>query len=131
VPSSTASWILHVFAKGDTVAAADLPSVSPRTRTLAGYITGWATLPANTSWLTATSALSWNDTGLAPAGLITGASGRGFLGILEDLPTITSPGQQGEATILELGGTFGPGGIGAELRQQLGDAIRVELQFAG
>lgn len=131
VPSSTSSWILHVFAKGEASTGADLPSVSPRTRTLSGYITAWAVLPAETDWLAASSAFTWNDSGLAPPGLLTGASGRGFLGILEDLPTVTASGQQGEATITGLAEPFGPGGIGAELRQQLGDKIRVELQVAG
>jgi hypothetical protein len=51
--------------------------------------------------------------------------------VLPDLPTITNNGQQGEATILALADPYGPGGIGAELRQQLGDRIRVELQVAG
>lgn len=129
VPTSAASWLIHVFAKGGTTAAAATPSIDPRTRTLEGYITAFATLPANTSWLQATSGLSWDSTGLAPAGLLVGAAGRGFLGVLESLPTAT--GQQGEATITALGGQFGPGGIGAELRAQLGDAITVELQVAG
>ncbi len=128
VPTSTASWILHVFAKGPTTIGQATPSVDPRTRTLEGYITAWASRPANTSWLQPTSALTWDTTGLAPAGLLTGASGRGFLGVLESLPTVQ--GQQGEATITSLGGAFGPGGIGAELRAQLGDAITVELQVA-
>lgn len=130
VPAGAGSWLLHVFAKSPATAeAAGPPSISPRSRTLEGYITAFATLPANTSWLQATSGLAWDTSGLAPAGLLTGASGRGFLGVLETLPTVT--GQQGEATITSLGGSFGPGGIGAELRAQLGDAITVELQMAG
>lgn len=131
VPSSAGSWVLHVFAKGQTAAAADLPSVSPRTRTLEGYITAWAPLPTGASWLAASSAFAWDTTGLAPQGLLPGASGRGFLGILESLPAIAASGQQGEATITGLAEPFGPGGIGAELRQQLGDRIRIDLQFAG
>lgn len=127
-PASPGSWIIHCFAKGETVPAADLPSISPASKALAGYITAWATLPAETDWLAASSAFTWNDTGLAPPGLLTGASGRGFLGALEGLPVVS--GQQGEATILELGGAFGPGGIGAEIRGQIGDQIRVQLQFA-
>lgn len=129
VPASTASWVLHIFAKGPTTVAPGTPSIDPRSRTLEGYITAFATLPANTSWLAASSAFTWDTTGLAPAGLLVGAGGPGLLGVLEALPTIT--GQQGEATITSLGGAFGPGGIGAELRSQLGDAITVELQVAG
>ena len=50
---------------------------------------------------------------------------------LEHVQREHSTGQQGEATITSLGGSFGPGGIGAEPRAQLGDAITVELQMAG
>ena len=131
MPAATASWVVECFAKGENTDAPGLPSIDPRRRVLAGYITAWAALPANTSWLAVRSAFTWTDTGLAPAGLLPGASGRGFLGVLPDLPTITNNGQQGEATILALADPYGPGGIGAELRQQLGDRIRFELQVAG
>lgn len=131
VPSGTGSWIIQCFVKGETSAAPELPSVNPRMRVLTGYMTGWATLPASTSWLAASSAFSWNTTGLAPDGLLPGAMGRGFLGMLDRLPTIAASGQQGEATILGLAEPFGPGGIGSELRQLLGDRIRVEFQVSG
>ena len=54
------------------------------------------------------------------------ARGKAYLGPLGSLPTLG--GLVGEVTIMQLGGTFGIGGIGAELRTALGDAIR--LQFA-
>lgn len=133
VPIGTGSWVIECFARAQQAAGtpgAPLPSIDPSVRTLAGYITAWATLPANTSWLAARSAFTWTDTGLAPAGLLTGIGGRGFLGVLPSLPTIAASGQQGEATILGLAGSYGPGGIGAELREVLGDAITVELQVA-
>jgi hypothetical protein len=133
VPVGTGSWVIECFARAEQAAGRpgqELPSIDPSKRTLAGYITAWATLPANTSWLAVRSAFTWTETGLAPSGLLTGMGGRGFLGVLPDLPTITASGQQGEATILGLAGTYGPGGIGAELRDVLGDAITVELQVA-
>ena len=130
VPAGTGSWVVEAFARGETVAAADLPSVSPRSRILAGYITAWANLPANTSWLAARSAFTWTETGLAPDDLRLGMGGRGFLGVLGGLPTREGTWLEGEATIIGLTEPFGPGGIGAELRQQLGDRIRIDLRVA-
>ena len=132
VPAATASWVVECFAKREnTDLAGQLPSIDPRRSVLSGYITSWAVLPANTSWLAVRSAFTWNETGLTPAGLLPGAMGRGILTLLEALPTITQPTVQGEITVLAVADPFGPGGIGAELRQQLGDRIRVELQVAG
>jgi hypothetical protein len=130
VPAATASWVVECFAKreGNDAVAGELPSVDPRRSTLSGYITAWAVLPANTSWLAVRSAFSWNETGLAPAGLLPGMSGRGILTLLEMLPTITQPTVQGEATVISLADPFGPGGIGAEVRSVLGDRIRIDLQ---
>lgn len=131
LPASSGSWVIELFAKAEQGAGRDAPgppSIDPSKRVLAGYITAWATLPAETDWLAARSAFSWNDTGLAPAGLMVGMGGRGLLGVLPDLPTLTGNPQQGEATIRGLSGTFGSGGIGAELRAVTGDAITIELQ---
>ncbi len=128
VTANTAAWVIEAYAKGETVAAADLPSVSPRSRILAGYLTRWAVLPTGGNWLAAASAFTWTDTGLAPAGLTLGMSGRGFLGILPDLPTKSGTWLEGEATILGLSEPFGPGGIGAELRAAGVEKLRVELQ---
>lgn len=127
VPQGTGSWVIHCFARGETVAAADLPSVSPRSRVLSGFITAVADLPANTSWLAASTAFSWDTSGLASADLRLGMSGRGFLGRLEELPTLTATALQGEASIIALGDPYGPGGIGDEIRREAGDRIRVEL----
>lgn len=131
LPVSSVSWVIELFAKAEQAAGRDAPgppSIDPSKRVFAGYITAWATLPAQTSWLAARSAFTWDETGLAPAGLLQGMGGRGILGVLPDLPTLTGNPQQGEVTILGLSGTFGSGGIGAELRAVTGDAITVELQ---
>jgi hypothetical protein len=119
--------VIEAFLKGETGTPIQLPSVGAAPRILNGYITAWATLPAQTSWLAAGSAFSWTDTGLAPDGLLPGVSGRGFLGSLPDLPTLTG-GQQGEATVISVAGVFGIGGIGAELRAALGDALSISLE---
>ena len=129
VQSGTSSWIIHLFVKGQSSPSPSLPSITPNILTLRGYVTAWANLPSSTSWLAASTAFTWDESGLVPSGLLPGASGRGFRGNLNSLPTIVSPGYQGEATIVDIGGDFGPGGIGAELRSQLGDQITVELQF--
>ena len=128
VPASTASWVLQAFVKGETGTGEDLPSTDPKSWILSGYVTAWAVLPANTSWLAAASAFSWTDTGLSPAGLVAGLSGRGYLGDLSALPTTATPGQQGHASIQSLAAPYGPGGIGGIVRQKIGDRIRVELQ---
>jgi hypothetical protein len=130
VPAGAGSWVVHCFTRGETVAAADLASISPRTRILSGFITAYADLPANTSWLAASSAFAWDESGLAPAALRLGMGGRGFLGDIPALPTVTGQALQGEATIIALADPYGPGGIGAEVRAELGDRIRIELQVA-
>lgn len=131
LPASAGAWVIECFAKAPGGSGADgngPPSVDPSVRVLSGYVTAWAELPAETDWLAARSAFSWDETGLAPAGLMVGMGGRGLLGVLPDLPVLTGNPQQGEATIQGLSGAYGPGGIGAELRTQTGDAITVELQ---
>jgi len=130
VPAGVGHWLIHAFARGPASGAPELPSIAPRTIVVAGYITAWADLPAGADWLAAAGAFSWDTTGLAPAALRMGMSGRGFLGDLQALPVITGPAITGEASITALGGLYGPGGIGAELRADVGDAITVELQAA-
>ncbi len=132
LPAGSDSWVIEAFVKAEQAAgrdAAATPSVDPSKRVLSGYITAWAVLPANTSWLAARSAFSWDDSGLAPPELAAGMGGRAFLGVLPDLPALTGNPQQGEGTIIGLSGIYGPGGIGAELRPELGDAITVELHL--
>jgi hypothetical protein len=135
VPAATGSWVIECFVKRQDGKEYDKPfdpvaSIDPRRQILDGYITQWAVLPANTLWIAARSAFVWTTTGLAPAGLLPGANGRGILTVLEQLPTLTQPALQGEATIVGLSDPFGPGGIGAEVRSVLGDKIRLNFQLA-
>ena len=133
VPAADGSWVIEAFAKAvsPNAQAGSLPSVDPMRLLLEGYITAWAVLPEDTIWLAAGSAFTWDTTGLAPAGLLPGAGGRGILTRLSALPTLTQPAQQGEVTITGLAEPFGVGGIGDLVRSELGDKIRVELQVAG
>jgi hypothetical protein len=126
-PSAGTPIVIEAFLKGQTGTAQELPSIGAAPRTLSGYITAYATVPGQASWLAARSAFTWTTTGLAPAGLLPGISGRGFLGSLSALPTITG-GQQGEATVISVAGAYGVGGIGAELRAVLGDALTISLE---
>ncbi len=127
VPAAGTPVVIEAFLKGETGTPVDMPSIKAAPRVLNGYITAYATLPAQGNWLAAGSAFSWTDTGLAPDGLLPGIEGRGFLGSLEALPTTTG-GQQGEATVISVAGVFGVGGIGAELRSVLGDALSVSFE---
>jgi hypothetical protein len=126
-PAAGTPIVIEAFLKGETGTPVELPSIGAAPRVMNGYITAYATVPTGTSWLAARSAFTWTDTGLAPAGLLPGITGRGFLGSLEVLPAL-SGGQQGEATVISVAGVFGVGGIGAELRQALGDAISISLE---
>jgi len=126
-PSSTASsWIIDCYAKGEMFDTADLPSVNPRGQVLKGYVTQWAVLPSGGNWLVPSSQLQWNTTGLVPSGLRPGAIGDGFLGVLN-----STDGRKGLATILAISDPYGIGGVGAELRQEIGDSISIQLQVAG
>jgi hypothetical protein len=131
VPASTASWVLEAFIRGPMSEGEDLPSTTARVRNLSGFITAYATLPTGATWTAAGSAFSWTTTGLAPEGLLPGLMGRAYLGDLSLLPLTPSPGQQGEATITSIGGRYGPGGIGAQLRRSTGDAIDLTLEIPG
>lgn len=125
IPAPAALVVIEAFLKGDAPTVQELPSLRTGTRMMAGYLTRWAPLPQGADWLAAGSSWSWTDTGLMPAGLAAEARGKAYLGPLDALPTLG--GLVGEATIMQLGGTFGIGGIGAELRTALGDAIRLSL----
>jgi hypothetical protein len=128
VPAAGPSVVVEAFVKGTAASPQELASIKPQSRLLEGYITRFATVPAQGNWLAAASAFSWTSTGLAPTGLLPGVEGRALLGTLESLPTIAAGGLQGKATIVGLMEPFGPGGIGAELRSALGDKIRLSLE---
>jgi len=128
VPSGGAPIVIEAFLKGQVGQPQPLPSIKAAAGSRAGYVTQWATVPTGADWLASRSAFSWNTTGLAPEGLLPGVKGKAFLGLLESLPSRSSGGMLGEATIIELYGAFGVGGIGAELRPALGDAITVTFE---
>jgi hypothetical protein len=136
VPISTINWVIECFAKRDQSRADDnpagkLPSLEAFSQILEGYITSWAVLAPNANWLAARSTFNWNETGLAPVGLLPGTSGIAIYTELSLLPTITMPAQQGEIQIVGLSNPYGTGGIGAEVRSVLGDKIRMEIQTIG
>ncbi len=126
-PAAGTPIVIEAFLKGETGTPLELPSIGAAPRVLSGYITAYATLPEDSDWLAAGSAFTWTDTGLAPAGLLPGITGRGFLGDLTALPATTG-GQQGKATVISVAGAYGVGGIGAELRTALGDALTISLE---
>ena len=128
VPAGGTATVIEAFVKGTAASPQELASIHPQARVLEGYITAYATVPGQGSWLAAGSAFSWDTSGLAPSGLRPGAIGRALLGTLEALPTVAAGSLQGKATILGLQEPFGVGGIGAELRTALGDKIRVSLE---
>lgn len=130
VPASADLVVIEAFLKGDGPTAMELPSLRVGTTVLQGYLTRHAPLPAGGDWLSAGTGWAWDDSGLMPTGLAAEGRGRAFLGDLASLPTRANGGVLGEATILHLGGQFGIGGIGAELRAALGDAIRVSFAAA-
>lgn len=87
---------------------------------LEGIITRWALLPEGAGWLDAGTAWAWQTDGLRPDGLLPGAQGRAYWGLLSELPAL-GDGELGEVTFSELGGAFGAGGAGALVRSKLGD----------
>lgn len=127
IPASSDLVVIEAFAKGAAATPQEMQSLRYGTRVLEGYVCRYATLPAGGDWLSAGSSWSWTDTGLMPTGLAAQALCRAYLGDLASLPTRTDGGILGEVTILGVAGQFGVGGIGAELRAALGDAIRVSF----
>jgi hypothetical protein len=88
----------------------------------AGAAAGTAQLiPLLTDWLAAGAAWPWEEGGQSPEGFMPGAEGPALWGDLEALPEVD--GEHGRLTILEIGGTFGFGGIGKEIRAEAGDGF--------
>lgn len=118
--------VIDAFVKGPSGGGTNEPGIRAGSRSMSGFITRYATPADPDDWLTAGSGWSWTDTGLRPPGLVAGHDGLpAFLGDLFSLPTIVDGSEQGKVEITGIGGQFGVGGIGAELRASLGDAIDV------
>jgi len=129
VPAAGPAVVVEAFAKSQGRSEQDLPGVKAGSLILEGYITRWALL-GNASWLVASASLSWDETGYRPAGMLPGAEGKAVLTDLTVLPTLADGAEQGQLRILELGQPFGVGGIGAELREALGDKFKAALSTA-
>lgn len=127
VPAAGPAVVVEAFAKPQGRSEQDLPGVKAGALILEGFITRWALL-GNASWLVAGASLSWTETGYRPAGMLPGATGQAVLTDLSVLPTLADGAEQGQLRILEF--PFGVGGIGAELREALGDKFRAALSTA-
>ena len=130
VPAAGPAVVVEAFAKSQGRSEQDLPGVMAGSLILEGYITRWAALLGNASWLVAGSSLSWDETGYRPAGMLPGAEGKAVLTDLTVLPTLIDGAEQGRLRILDLSQPFGVGGIGIELREALGDKFRAAFSTA-
>jgi hypothetical protein len=128
VPAAGSSVVIEAFLKGDGLSSQALAGKAEGTVKLSGYITRYAQLPSGVDWLAGSGSFSWQIGGLRPAGLLPSAQGPAFLGDLDSLPTIVDGGLQGAFKLMDLGFPYGIGGIGAELRSELGD--KLSLVFA-
>jgi hypothetical protein len=119
--------VVEAFAKSQGRSEQDLPGVMAGSLILEGYLTRWALL-GNANWLVASASLNWNETGYRPAGMLPGATGQAVLTDLTVLPTVADGAEQGQLRILEF--PYGVGGIGAELREALGDKFKAAFSTA-
>lgn len=129
VPKAGTPVAIDLYAERSSRQEQDVPMIRAGSLILAGYICRWVELPEDGALTDAGTDWGWDDSGLMPSGLLPGATGRAFWGSLAALPTTTG-GLQGEARVLELGGPYGTGGIGARVRQRAGDEITLALTFA-
>lgn len=127
VPAAGPAVVVEAFVKAQGRSEQDLPGAKAGSLMLDGFITRWALL-GNASWLVAGASLSWNETGYRPAGMLPGATGQAVLTDLTVLPTLADGAEQGQLRILEF--PYGVGGIGAELREALGDQFKAALSTA-
>jgi hypothetical protein len=127
VPAAGPAVVIEAFAKSKGRSEQDLPGVMAGSLILEGYLTRWALL-SNANWLVAGASLNWNETGYRPAGMLPGATGQAVLTDLTVLPTLADGAEQGQLRILEF--PYGVGGIGAELREALGDKFKAALSTA-
>lgn len=124
VPAAGPAVVVEAFAKPLGRSEQDLPGVKAGSLILDGFITRWALL-GSASWLVAGASLSWTETGFRPAGMLPGAEGQAVWTDLTVLPALADGAEQGKLRILEF--PYGVGGIGAELRQSLGDKFKAAL----
>lgn len=127
VPAAGPAVVVEAFVKPLGRSEQDLPGAKAGSLILDGFITRWALL-GNANWLVAGASLSWNETGYRPAGMLPGATGQAVWTDLTVLPTLADGAEQGQLRILEF--PYGVGGIGAELREALGDKFKAALSTA-
>ena len=127
VPAAGPAVVVEAFVKPQGRSEQDLPGVKAGSLMLDGFITRWALL-GNANWLVAGASLSWTETGYRPAGMLPGATGQAVWTDLTVLPTLADGAEQGQLRILEF--PYGVGGIGAELREALGDKFKAALSTA-
>ena len=127
VPAAGPAVVMEAFVKPQGRSEQDLPGVQAGSLILEGFVTRWALL-GSANWLVAGASLSWTETGYRPTGMLPGATGQAVLTDLTVLPTLADGTEQGQLRILEF--PYGVGGIGAELREALGDKFKAALSTA-
>ena len=127
VPAAGPAVVVEAFVKPQGRSEQDLPGVQAGSLMLEGFITRWALL-GSASWLVAGASLSWTETGYRPTGMLPGATGQAVMTDLTVLPTLADGAERGQLRILEF--PYGVGGIGAELREALGDKFKAALSTA-
>ena len=127
VPAAGPAVVMEAFVKPQGRSEQDLPGVQAGSLMLDGFITRWALL-GSASWLVAGASLSWTETGYRPTGMLPGATGQAVWTDLTVLPTLADGAERGQLRILEF--PYGVGGIGAELREALGDQFKAALSTA-
>ena len=127
VPAAGPAVVVEAFVKPRGRSEQDLPGVQAGSLMLDGFITRWALLGA-AYWLVSSASLNWNETGYRPAGMLPGATGQAVMTDLTVLPTLADGAERGQLRILEF--PYGVGGIGAELREALGDKFKAALSTA-
>ena len=127
VPAAGPAVVMEAFVKPQGRSEQDLPGVKAGSLILEGFVTRWALL-GNANWLVAGASLSWTETGYRPAGMLPGATGQAVMTDLTVLPTLADGAERGQLRILEF--PYGVGGIGAELREALGDKFKAALSTA-
>jgi hypothetical protein len=110
--------------------AAGLPTViTPGERSAKVFVIRWALVPLGESCFAAGTSWTWDTTGLRPDGLTASEQElQLYLGPLDVLPT-PGPGTVGTAVIDQVNGPSGDGGVGALLREEVGDQLFITLRL--